>query len=183
VGAGYSVTSCDLRILMDQSTESISSHDSPSRHEGRWFAGPERWRLRQGAVRTVAVVMIGILGQHRPQLPTPEDRHCCIERSPRCDCLHFAAKRRQIIGTVEWFDLFLAPCHVGEPPLRWASPAYSGSMQQCPVGSARRNGQILWIAGPPDHAAPSVWLVGLITSLLGCVSAETAGAGATRAAV
>jgi hypothetical protein len=46
-----------------------------------------------------------------------------------------------------------------------------------------RNGQILWIAGPPDHAAPSVWLVGLITSLLGCVSAETAGAGATRAAV
>jgi hypothetical protein len=30
--------------------------------------------------------------------------------------------------------------------------------------SNQRNGQILWIAGPPDHAAPSVWLVGLITS-------------------
>jgi hypothetical protein len=52
VGAGYSVTSCDLRILMDQSTESISSHDPPIRHEGRWWAGPERWRLPQGTVRS-----------------------------------------------------------------------------------------------------------------------------------
>jgi hypothetical protein len=69
VGAGYSVASCDLRILMDQSTESISSHDSPSRHEGRWFAGPERWCLPQGAVRAVAVVVIGVFGQYRPQLP------------------------------------------------------------------------------------------------------------------
>jgi hypothetical protein len=31
--------------------------------------------LPQGAVRAVAVVMIGILGQHRPQLPAPEDEH------------------------------------------------------------------------------------------------------------
>ena len=33
VGASYSVTSCDLRILMDQPTESISPHDPPSRHD------------------------------------------------------------------------------------------------------------------------------------------------------
>jgi hypothetical protein len=33
VGASYSVTSCDLRVLMDQSTESISPHDAPSRHD------------------------------------------------------------------------------------------------------------------------------------------------------
>jgi hypothetical protein len=32
VGASYSVTSCDLRILMDQPTESISAHDPPSLH-------------------------------------------------------------------------------------------------------------------------------------------------------
>ncbi len=32
VGASYSVHSCGLRILMDQPTESISSHDPPSRH-------------------------------------------------------------------------------------------------------------------------------------------------------
>ena len=35
-------------------------------------------------------------------------------------------------GTVEWFDPFLASFHEGEPPLCWASPAHSGSMQQCP---------------------------------------------------
>jgi hypothetical protein len=70
-----SVTSCDLRILMDQPTEPISSHDSPSRHEGRWFAGPERWRLPQGAVRTVAVVVVGVFGQHSPQLPASQDQH------------------------------------------------------------------------------------------------------------
>ena len=38
-----------------------------------------------------------------------------------------------MIGTVEWFDPFLAPCYEGEPPLCWASPAHSGSMQQCPL--------------------------------------------------
>jgi hypothetical protein len=31
--------------------------------------------LPQGAVRTVAVVVIGILGQHGPQLPAPQDQH------------------------------------------------------------------------------------------------------------
>ena len=41
---------------MDQPTESISSHDSPSRHEGRWFAGPERWCLPQGDTVASAVV-------------------------------------------------------------------------------------------------------------------------------
>ena len=39
--------------------------------------------------------------------------------------------RRQIIGIVEWFEPFMAPFHEGEPPLCWASPAHSGSMQQC----------------------------------------------------
>jgi hypothetical protein len=33
VGASYSATSCDLRVLMDQPTESISPHDPPSRHD------------------------------------------------------------------------------------------------------------------------------------------------------
>jgi hypothetical protein len=37
------------------------------------------------------------------------------------------------MGTVEWFDPFSASFHEGEPPLRWASPAHSGSMQQCPA--------------------------------------------------
>ena len=55
VGAGYSVTSGGLSVLMDQPTESISSHDAPSRHEGKWFAGPQRCRLPQSAMRAMAV--------------------------------------------------------------------------------------------------------------------------------
>jgi hypothetical protein len=68
VGARYSVTSCDPRILMDQSTESIPSHNPSGRQDGRWFDGPEWWCLPQGAVRPVAV-NDDVLGQHRPQLP------------------------------------------------------------------------------------------------------------------
>jgi hypothetical protein len=79
VGAGYSDTSCDLRILMDQPTESISSHDAPSRHGDRWFGRPERGCLPQGAVRTVDVVVIGILGQHRPQ-GLGKVRECRVHR-------------------------------------------------------------------------------------------------------
>ena len=68
-------TLCDLRVLMDQPTEPIPSRNPSAWQDDMWFGGPERWRLPQGAVRAVAVVMIGILGQHRPQLPTPEDEH------------------------------------------------------------------------------------------------------------
>jgi hypothetical protein len=31
----------------------------------------------------------------------------------------------------EGIKVHLAPFHEGEPPLCWASPAHSGSMQQC----------------------------------------------------
>jgi hypothetical protein len=59
---------------MDQPTEPISSHDPRRRRHGNWHAGSE-WRfLLQGAVRAVAVVMVDILGQHRPQLPASEDQ-------------------------------------------------------------------------------------------------------------
>jgi transposase InsO family protein len=67
---------------MDQPTESISSHDATSRQDDRWFGGSERWRLPQGALRAVAVVMIGILGQHSPQLPTPEDQRPVKQLTP-----------------------------------------------------------------------------------------------------
>ena len=75
VGASSSVTSCDLRILMEQPTKSISPRGPPSPHDDRWLARPE-WRcLPQGAVRTVHVVMVGVLGQHEPQLPASKDEH------------------------------------------------------------------------------------------------------------
>jgi hypothetical protein len=36
---------------------------------------PNRWRLPQGAVRTVDVVVVNVLGQHRPQMPAFDDEH------------------------------------------------------------------------------------------------------------
>jgi hypothetical protein len=60
---------------MDQPTESISPHNPSSRRDDRWFGGPERWGLPHRAVRAVAVVMVGVLGQHPPQLPTADDQH------------------------------------------------------------------------------------------------------------
>ena len=63
------------------------------------------WRLQDGTVA---------LSDHPVRLPP-------LHRSKTTD--H---------GTVEWFDPFLASFHEGEPPLCWASPAHSGSMQQVP---------------------------------------------------
>jgi hypothetical protein len=65
----------DLRVLMDQPTESIPSRNPSAWQDDMWFGGPERWRLPQGAVRAVAVAMVGILGQYSLQLPAPEDEH------------------------------------------------------------------------------------------------------------
>ena len=54
-------TSCDLRVLMDQPTEAISSYDASSRPDDRWFGRPERGCLPQGAVRAVAVVVMRVI--------------------------------------------------------------------------------------------------------------------------
>jgi hypothetical protein len=75
VGARHSVSSCNLRILVDQSTESIPSLNPSRRQDDRWVDGPERWGLPQGAGWAVHVVMVGEPGQHRYQLPTSEDEH------------------------------------------------------------------------------------------------------------
>ncbi len=74
VGARYSVTSRDLRILMEQPTKPIPPHHPPSRHEHQWFARSQRRRLPQGAMRPMGVVVVGILTQHRHQTPTPDDQ-------------------------------------------------------------------------------------------------------------
>ena len=75
VGASYSVASCDLRILMDQPTESISPGDGPSRQDDSGFDRPEWWHLSQGTMWTVNVVVIGVLSQHGLQLSASEDEH------------------------------------------------------------------------------------------------------------
>src|SRR6266487_4938483 len=59
----------------DQPTESIVAHDPPvGRRAGRW-AAPQRWRLPQRAMRTVAVVVSNVFGQYSPQLPTADEQH------------------------------------------------------------------------------------------------------------
>src|SRR6266498_2137790 len=74
VGAGYSATSCDLRVLMDQPTNSISPYDSPHRHNHRWFVG-SNWRcLSQGAVRSLLVAGSArgaVLAFRRARFPEP----------------------------------------------------------------------------------------------------------------
>jgi hypothetical protein len=67
--------SCDLRVLMDQPTKVISSHHPPRRRQNNGLAGLEWRRLPQRAVWAVAVVMVDILGQYRPQLPAAQDQH------------------------------------------------------------------------------------------------------------
>jgi hypothetical protein len=60
---------------MDQPTEPISPNDSPSRQDDSGFARPEWWHLSQGTMRTVNVVVINVLSQHRLQLSASEDEH------------------------------------------------------------------------------------------------------------
>jgi hypothetical protein len=124
-------------VLRDRDAKFSRSFDDVFRAEGAEMlvtpvqapnanAYAERW------IRTVrAECLDWLLIFGRGHLEQVLRGHCCIERSPRATGLHFAATRRQITGTVEWFDSFLAPCHEGEPPRCWASPAHSGSMQQC----------------------------------------------------
>ena len=69
-------------MLMDQPTEPISPHDPDSRRQANWFAGPKRRYQPQGAVRAEAVVVIDVLGQHRPQLPAPEDQRPIMQFTP-----------------------------------------------------------------------------------------------------
>ncbi len=60
---------------MEQATEPIPPHHPPSRHEDHRFARSQRRHLPQRAMRPVGVVMIGILTQHRHQVPTSNDEH------------------------------------------------------------------------------------------------------------
>ena len=90
-----------------------------------------------------------------------QPRHCCIERSPvRLPPLHRSKTTDHGHGRV--VRPLLAPFHEGEPPRCWASPAHSGSMQQCrpahgptpPIARSppRRPGRARWTARPVHDA-------------------------------
>jgi hypothetical protein len=67
---------------MDQPTEPVSSYGPSSRHGDRWLARPQRRGLPQGTVRTVAVVVVGVLGQDRPKLSVSENEHPVQDFTP-----------------------------------------------------------------------------------------------------
>jgi hypothetical protein len=85
--------SCDLRVLMDQPTESVLSHHPSRRREDRWFGGPERGGLRQGPVWAVAVVMIDVLGP-TPSAAVGSRRSASGPAAPAGRCPPTARRRR-----------------------------------------------------------------------------------------
>jgi hypothetical protein len=109
-------------------------------------------------LNSVVGVLLGAVPCRRQKRLQHRRGHCCIERSPRATTSTSLLKRRQIIGTVEWFDPFLAPCYEGEPPLYWLPrhiPAQCNS-----AGPSHATCAYSWISPPrrlvvrPSQAAP-----------------------------
>jgi len=75
VGAENGVTSCDLRIFVDQAAESVApQHLNIRARCGRMDASG--WRvLLQRPVRAVALVMVGVLAQDQMEVPFAGDVH------------------------------------------------------------------------------------------------------------
>lgn len=67
MGVENDVTSCDLRVFVDESAESIMPQDSDA---ARWMRTilPVRWSLSEAAMRPVDVVMIDVLGENPSQV-------------------------------------------------------------------------------------------------------------------
>jgi hypothetical protein len=73
VGAENSVTSCDLQILVYETTEAISSQWSDSRAGGRGSAACGRVLIER-SVRAVHVVVLEVLLQHDCEVARPGDQ-------------------------------------------------------------------------------------------------------------
>jgi hypothetical protein len=63
VGADNAVTSRDLRILVDQATEPVTSSDADVVVRGRGGDLAVGWSLAEGPVRAVGVVVIGVFAE------------------------------------------------------------------------------------------------------------------------
>src|SRR4051794_24298703 len=83
VGAGKSATLCGLRVLADQAAETVTPYHSRADDGGWWLRRTQWCCLSQRAVRTMRVVMVDVLAQHRMQMTTPEDQHP-VEQLPAC---------------------------------------------------------------------------------------------------
>ena len=75
VGARYWVTSCDLRVLMDQPTETVVPDHPPTEATVGTAGWSQWWRLPQRPMGPMAVVVLGILTQQPDQVPTSKNKH------------------------------------------------------------------------------------------------------------
>jgi hypothetical protein len=74
VGAENGVTSCDLRIFMDQATEPITAQNPDVGIRSRRNRMPGRRPLLQRPMRPMRVVMIDVLAEDQPQVPLVGDQ-------------------------------------------------------------------------------------------------------------
>lgn len=65
------VTSCDLLIFMDQSAEPITTPNPPRAGHAAGYRDLIGRPLMQGAMRSMGVEVIDILGQHLLQMKVP----------------------------------------------------------------------------------------------------------------
>src|SRR5690348_4096688 len=75
VGAENCVISCDLGIFADLAAEPVPAQYPDAGAPSRWIHAPGGRVLLQRPVRSVAVVVIGVLTQDQPQVPAAGDQH------------------------------------------------------------------------------------------------------------
>src|ERR1039457_5492948 len=75
VGADNLVTSCHLGIFMDQAAEPVPAYNAHIGHFDRRIRTYGGRLLLQCPVRTVSVVVVGVLPEDQPQMPLANDEH------------------------------------------------------------------------------------------------------------
>jgi hypothetical protein len=72
---------CGWLVLVEQAGQDGSAGDPSGRHGGNRMVGAW-WSQLPGPVRALAVVMLGVLGQHAPEVAFAEDQHPVDQLGP-----------------------------------------------------------------------------------------------------
>ena len=83
VGADNAVTSCDLRVLVDQAAEPVASSDADVVAGGREMGPAVGWLLAEGPVRPVGVVVIDVFAEDVAQMSPAGDEDAVGALAPR----------------------------------------------------------------------------------------------------
>jgi tight adherence protein B len=130
----------------------------PARRDDRVVRRARAVGPAQGAVRAVAVVMLGVLSQHRPQLPAADDQHPVQQLPP--DGAHPSLGGGVGLGAEElppghrrpcgrWFDA--GPADDGPDG---AGPDHGAEAAQLAVDAPVAPGRVL--PGQPQHERPNL---------------------------